>query len=465
MLADKIYDSNGELVSPAGDTVNFFGDIIHANGQPWPYIAVEPRKYRFRLLNSALSRPFQIYLSQDTTLDTINYQVIASDGGLLTGPVTTTTLDLGMGERYEVVIDFSSYQGQNITMMNNLNITGIINYANTDKILRFVVGRNVSDSTNNKVPSTLSSITFPPARSTVDHVFNFEHNAVNWTINGVVYDDVAARVLARPPQGTIETWQFNYMSGPGVHPVHVHLVDFQVISRVGGRGAVLPYESKGLKDVVLMAPGESIKVTVYYGPWNGLYQFHCHNLIHEDSEMMDVFNVTASPLLQSLGYTNLLSYDDPMDPRFLAQDYDPAYYQSSYIAQTLLPKYIGLGAYAQQTKVQNILSSYYLTHTYGETSTATTTISSTTQEWRTKLTQPHYTYSATFKALVAVTTITATPTTVTTLSTTASSTSSTTVATTTTTAATTTAAAKRGLQDEMVEEVVKLRPRRRRQAE
>lgn len=91
------------------------------------------------------------------------------------------------------------------------------------------------------------------------------------------------RVLAKPPQGTVELWELVYASaGNDFHPIHIHLVDFQVISRTGGSRGVLPYESAGLKDIVLLEPGETVKVLAYYGDWAGVYMFHCHNLIHED---------------------------------------------------------------------------------------------------------------------------------------------------------------------------------------
>ena len=98
-----------------------------------------------------------------------------------------------------------------------------------------------------------------------------------WTINGVDFDDINNRILARPPQGTVENWVVNYASGPGVHPVHIHLVNLQIISRTGGSRGVLPYEKAGLKDVVLLDPGESVEVRAVYGPWNGLYTFHCES--------------------------------------------------------------------------------------------------------------------------------------------------------------------------------------------
>lgn len=89
------------------------------NGQPWPFFNVEPRKYRFRFLNSAVSRNFDLYFAKSTATGTkLPFQVIASDAGLLTGPVSTNDLKVAVAERYEVVFDFSQYAGQTILLRN-----------------------------------------------------------------------------------------------------------------------------------------------------------------------------------------------------------------------------------------------------------------------------------------------------------------------------------------------------------
>lgn len=276
-ITDKIYQANGDLASPTGNPMNFFGDVIQVNEQPWPYMAVEPRKYRLRFYDMSLSRPYDLYF-EDPSGNWIEFQVIASDSGLFGGPVSSKDIVISMGERYEVVIDFSPYAGMNISLNNNMQQAQISEFSNTDKVMRFVVGNDVSDSSNNgPVPSTLNgNIQWPAQRTTVDHSFNFQLGGdAMWTINGVDFADMKNRVLARPPQGTVELWQLHHSGGPAVHPVHVHLVNFQVVSRTGGSRGVLPYEAAGLKDVVLLEPGETVQVLAFYGPWNGLYMFHC----------------------------------------------------------------------------------------------------------------------------------------------------------------------------------------------
>ena len=320
-IVDKIYQSNGDLVSPEGETRDFLGDIIHVNDQPWPYMSVEPRKYRFRIYDMSLSRPYNIYF-EDPAAYMLNFQVIASDSGLFGSPVTSSDLLISMGERYEVVIDFQAYAGKNITMKNKLQIPVVDEFQNTDRIMMFVVGSSVTDSSNNgAVPATLNpSVPWPTPKDTVDRTFSFQQGGENvWTINGVAFEDLNNRVLAKPAQGTVELWELKHTGGQTVHPVHIHLVNLQVVSRTGGSRGVLPYESAGMKDTVLLEPGETVRVLAYYGPWDGIYMFHCHNLIHEDHSMMAVMNIT---LLEALGYdTSTTGFADPTDSRFAPQGY------------------------------------------------------------------------------------------------------------------------------------------------
>ena len=287
-ITDRLYSSNGDLASPSSNTnfgTGFYGDTIEVNGQPWPYLAVEPRKYRLRLYDMSLSRPYQLSFA-DENGNTAEFQVIASDSGLFDSPVSTSNVVIAMGERYEVIVDFSSFSGQNVTLKNSLQVAGIQSFTNTDKVMMFTVGNSVSDSSNNgPVPSTLNgAIEWPEKKTTPDYTFRFQVSPNNisshvantnntqqggdaqWTINGVDFNDVKNRVLAKPEQGSTQLWTLVHASGPVVHPVHIHLVNLQVVSRTGGSRGVLPYEAAGLKDTVLLEPGETVQVLAYFGP-------------------------------------------------------------------------------------------------------------------------------------------------------------------------------------------------------
>jgi bilirubin oxidase len=176
-----------------------------------------------------------------------------------------------MGERYEIIVDFAGREGKNITMKNARGGDGNIDFAATDLVMRFVVGTVVSDGSNNgPVPSTMRSIP-PPPQTDITKSFTFERiSDGHWVINGVGWADIEHRILTRPALGADEIWEFHNGNGTGVHPVHIHLVEFQVLSRSGGRGQVVPYEAAGMKDVVWLAPGETVRVVARYAPWPGV---------------------------------------------------------------------------------------------------------------------------------------------------------------------------------------------------
>jgi FtsP/CotA-like multicopper oxidase with cupredoxin domain len=105
MLADKAWDANGQLAFFILQTDGFIGDRMTVNLVDNPFFEVEARKYRFRILNAAVSRFFKLALSDGSPMIQI-----ANDGNLLPNPVVLTELDeLGIAERYDVVIDFSRY--------------------------------------------------------------------------------------------------------------------------------------------------------------------------------------------------------------------------------------------------------------------------------------------------------------------------------------------------------------------
>jgi FtsP/CotA-like multicopper oxidase with cupredoxin domain len=207
VLSSKQYNFDGSLFSPAAETTSLYGDVIHVNGQPWPYLKVEPRKYRFRFLDASISRSFFMYFERDLAVGTkLPFNVIGSDAGLLTSPQLVQDLYISMAERYEVVFDFSSYKGQNITLRNTKGFAADIDYPQTDKIIKFIVsGTAVTDTSS--LPATLRTVPFPRDTTQIDHHFKFERQNGKWEINGVTFDDVANRVLARPPRGNIEVWE------------------------------------------------------------------------------------------------------------------------------------------------------------------------------------------------------------------------------------------------------------------
>lgn len=176
-----------------------------------------------------------------------------------------------MGERYEIVVDFANHAGQWITVRNGRDqVCNYSDYAASDRIMRFIVDDSVTDSSNNDaIPSSLRDIP-PPPQTNLTKNFTFARVGDKWNVNGVGFTDVAHRILTRPTLGSAEIWELHHGGENATHPVHIHLVDFQILSRTGGRNQVLAYEAAGRKDIVWLNPGETARVVARYAPWNGV---------------------------------------------------------------------------------------------------------------------------------------------------------------------------------------------------
>jgi len=123
VFADKVYDpETGLLAFDLFNLDGILGDKFLVNGQIQPFFNVEPRRYRFRLLDTGPSRFYSFFLTQlGANLNNVNkFWVIANDGNLLPNPVEVSTVRIGPAERMDIIIDFSQYKGQTIYLENRL---------------------------------------------------------------------------------------------------------------------------------------------------------------------------------------------------------------------------------------------------------------------------------------------------------------------------------------------------------
>jgi FtsP/CotA-like multicopper oxidase with cupredoxin domain len=268
------------------------GSEPFVNGVRRPYLDVDSGLYRFRLLNGSNARIFRLERSDGRPL-----VLIGNDGGLLERSVPLSSLDLAPGERADVLIDLSAAAVGDRIMLRSAarELTGTGMQSNTAQLhgtaldlLELRVTRGVNDAVH--IPEALSRIALPdPADSQRKRTFRFAFARDYYSramdqhhINGKTYD--MERVDVRVPFGETEIWSFvNDNTFP--HPIHLHATHFRVLSRTGGRGAVMPWEA-GLKDTLLVQPDETVEIAVRFDAHRGLFPLHCHNLEHEDSGMM-----------------------------------------------------------------------------------------------------------------------------------------------------------------------------------
>jgi spore coat protein A, manganese oxidase len=285
MLTDRTFNADGSFFYPSLDPTltatpgvlgkyynGMIGDTLLVNGAVQPFLEVSATKYRFRLLNASNARVYQLALSSRQS-----FVQIGSDGGLLPAPASRQTIRISPAERFDVIVDFSkSPVGSQIVLRN------LLGEGQTADIIRFDVVRQAKDE--GLIPTTLAPFeALNPASASVTRTFQFFYGLGMWTINGQYFDP--NRADATPRLGATEIWEF---TSDGNHPIHLHLVNFLVLSR---DGRAPDPEDTGYKDTVFLKAGEKARVITRFEDYRGLYVFHCHNAEHEDMRMMGQFEV------------------------------------------------------------------------------------------------------------------------------------------------------------------------------
>lgn len=307
LLSDAIFAADGSLLYDDDGQDGLYGNVNLVNGVPWPFMNVEPRKYRFRILCGAVSRSFEYYLDSGHPLT-----VIGTDGGLVPYPIQVQRIKHSSGERYEVIIDFAPLRGKRVRLLNE-SPKNNNEFAHTNKLIEFRVGRTVSDTSLNSIPDVLDpshecmNLTEADVTGPTRQIFLGRRRG-QWSINDTFWDEVVQSGyeanLGTPSVGAVEVWELINESGGWFHPLHIHLVDFQILSRNGMPPRA--YEM-GPKDTAYVGENETIRVLMRFGPNPGRYMVHCHNLVHEDHDMMHQFIVVD----ENGGYGDHPVWTDP----------------------------------------------------------------------------------------------------------------------------------------------------------
>jgi spore coat protein A len=301
MLYDRNFSADGQLYYPtSGDPEHpwvseFAGDATLVNGKIRPYVEVEPRMYRFRVVNGANSRFFALSLPGRQA-----FHQIGSDQGLLAGPVRLTNLNLAPAERADLLIDFSQAAGKEMYLLNG-----------AFEILQFRVGKSAGAAVPAAIPAMLRETPRMPEsagtvtrRITLDEALNGMGNSMLMVLNRKRWHEP---VTEKPRLNSTEVWEFVNLT-EDTHPMHLHMVRFQVLDRRtfdvfeyrNGKGlrylaaAMEPEPNEmGWKDVVQCPPGMITRIVVKFEGYTGKYLYHCHILEHEANDMMRPFEVVA----------------------------------------------------------------------------------------------------------------------------------------------------------------------------
>lgn len=293
VIQDKRISSGAIPYNPTMEEqmTGFMGQFVLVNGVNSPMQLVETAKYRIRILNGSNARIYNLALSNGAS-----FTLIGNDGGLLATPQGVNNLMIAPGERADLIIDFSSMMlNSEVFLISKTFNGGNAQGTQEFKILKFKVDTQVND--NVIIPTSLSAISqLTESMATKTRNFDIQNTSMkhgsghnmSHTINDKTFD--ITRIDEFINNGAIEVWTFDNTDGKEPHPMHLHGVQFQILSRTGGRNALSPLES-GWKDMVLCMPGEKVKIIIPFNAYTGKFMYHCHNLEHEDTGMMGQFQV------------------------------------------------------------------------------------------------------------------------------------------------------------------------------
>ena len=320
-LAYPVFEEMGSPDHPGPWVPEFFGDVILVNGKVWPYLDVEPRRYRLRIVNGSNARFYRLRLSNGRT-----FFQIGTDQGLLSAPVEVRRLLLAPAERADVIVDFRGLRGTTTRLLNDAPTPypkgDPPDRSTTANVMEFRVSKPVGKPDTGRLPDKLRAVAALPEKDAKVRPMALREykdaagNPIVMLINGRKWD---APIAIKPRLGDTEVWQF-INTTEDAHPMHLHLVRFQVLDRQPfdvasylkawgaerpGEGpdpiAVEPYfmgarklpppDERGWKDTVRADPGEVVRIIARFEGYTGKYPWHCHMLEHEDNEMMLQFEV------------------------------------------------------------------------------------------------------------------------------------------------------------------------------
>jgi len=338
LIQDRSFAADGTLLYPPANNgthpmwmQEFFGQTICVNGKAAPFLEVEPRKYRFRMVNGSNARFYHLTLvpadengqRNGRPVDAPPLRQIGTDGGLLPTPLSLHYLIVSPGERFDLVIDFSEYKGMNLALLNDAPAP----YARggefvAPEVMLFKVTKPLAAKDTSSLPDSLVPWTpMDPALAVRERTLaltEMDRPADGYTMIGLLgmkhWDDP---ITEDPKAGTTEIWSFVNTTGD-VHPIHLHLVQFQVLNRqafdvktyvqtgkINYAGIPMPPEANerpAWKDTIKTYGGLITRVIAKFDLPAGTvvkpgdefrYVWHCHVLEHEDNEMMRPYKVVA----------------------------------------------------------------------------------------------------------------------------------------------------------------------------
>jgi FtsP/CotA-like multicopper oxidase with cupredoxin domain len=316
----------------------FVGDIFTVNGTAYPVMEVKRRKYRLRFLDASISRIYEFKLMKGHPkaardlgykgdelqgqyripdgYQCMKFVEVANEGGLLPNPMIRDSFELWPAKRREMVVDFTKYMdgsptkpGDEVYLVDVMKMTTGRMWDSADPkyqvpVMKIIIGDDAPDASLPGVdlydPKSVAKIALRTVPDFVDGyqarmknapMFELQRGSSNddpeteWLINGLQFDPT--KPMISPKNGSGDVWRIRNGGGGWVHPFHLHMEEHRVIQRNGKTAPDTRHpDDTGKEDVVALDPSEDTYISRRFRTFTGPYVAHCHNLAHEDHNMM-----------------------------------------------------------------------------------------------------------------------------------------------------------------------------------
>jgi FtsP/CotA-like multicopper oxidase with cupredoxin domain len=311
----------------------FVGDIFTVNGTAYPVLEVKRRKYRLRFLDASISRIYDLQLMHSSkgpqaarglgyvgddlqgqyrltdATQCMKWVQIANEGGLLPKPIVRDNFELWPAKRREFIVDFTKYMdgtptkpGDVIYLVNTMKMTTGRMWDAKDPaykvpLVKIVIGDLPEEPDMSVIPYKMRDVPdlVPGAVAAVKDksipTFELQRGSSNsdpeteWLINGQQFEADKPLISVKENSGGV--WRIRNGGGGWVHPMHLHMEEHRVVSRNGALSPTTRHpDDSGKEDVIALDPSEDVVISRRFRTFCGPYVAHCHNLAHEDHNMM-----------------------------------------------------------------------------------------------------------------------------------------------------------------------------------
>jgi spore coat protein A len=309
IIFDRSFRQNGRIYYPTSGeperpwVSEYYGGGILVNGKLFPFLDVEPRKYRFRVVNGSNGSFYVLSLAPDPsfTSPSQTFYQIGTDQGLLPAPAKLDQLIVGPGERADMVIDFARWPNQQLYLRTS-----------AATILQFRVSSNRQTEDSPDLPAVLRPLQRIPETTavrtrelTINDCQDRLGRSKMMLLNNMHW---SMPITEKPVLNSTEIWSFINLTDDS-HPIHLHLVRFQILDRrpfdlptyqltgkvvFTGPAQPLAAHELGWKDTVRVDPLSVTRIITKFEGFTGRYVWHCHVLEHEDNEMMRPYEIVPA---------------------------------------------------------------------------------------------------------------------------------------------------------------------------